>query len=433
MPASGRRIVWLRRLLWLAGFACLWLNVHDDPPLCTDAHLLDVTPTTATIGLITRSATGVVAIVRDRDGREVARVASPVARRRHALDVAGLLPDTVYGYEVEVDGAQRHRGRIHTGANDDRTPVRFAFLGDSGDQPWWVWLQRTSAVHWLSDWEWLPVAPAVGQIGAAVAAWQPHFVVHLGDVVYPWGTHAHYRTGYFRAFAEVHRGAPVWAVLGNHDMIGGGAGSRTGGQQLVANLRAPGAAARGDGRQFSFARGPVRIIGLDCNSEYSGERYERGHPAQAFLAAELQRCDEPWIIVASHYPIRSSSRQRDRADLLLSLMPELVANHVSLYLSGHDHCYQRFVDASGVEPPLVVSGGGGKDLYEVRPHDRAVALASAYHWCGGEVVGARLTVQARGLDGAILDEFGLELPTGENLQQIERVRPGRARRIAALR
>jgi hypothetical protein len=172
---------------------------------------------------------------------------------------------------------------------------------------------------------------------------------------------------------------------------------------------------------------------LDCNSEYSGERYERGHPAQVFLATELQRCDEPWLIVASHYPIRSASKQRDRADLLLSLMPELVANHVSLYLSGHDHCYQRFVDPTGVEPPLVVSGGGGKDLYDVRPHERAAAVASAYHWCAAEVDGARMVVRARGLDGGILDEFVLELPAGEKLEQVRREHPSRARRIAALR
>lgn len=420
------KVCWLRRFLWLAGFACLWLNVYDDPPLHTDAYLLDVTTESATIALITAAPARVGATVRDAGGSVVATIPAGEARRRHTFAVAGLRAGSEFRYELASDGGEAWKGRIRTAPTDDRAPVRFAFLGDSGDQPWWVWLQHTPALHWPARWGWFADSEAVTRVGAAVAAFQPDFMLHLGDVIYPRGLHAHYRSGFFRPFAAVLREAPIYALLGNHDVMD------SGGLQLLANLRAPSQACRGDGRNFSFARGPVRIIGLDCNTDYTGDRYERGHPAREFLAAELQRCDEPWIVVASHFPMRSASRQRDRAELLLALLPELTDYQVSLYLSGHDHCYQRFGEPGKAEPPLVVSGGGGKDLYEVRPDPRAAKLVSAYHWCSAEVDGAVLRVRSHGLDGALLDAFDVPLPAGAQLGRLVQRSPQRARRIAAL-
>jgi hypothetical protein len=130
--------------------------------------------------------------------------------------------------------------------------------------------------------------------------------------------------------------------------------------------------------------------------------------------------------------MRSASRQRDRGDLLLSLAPVIGEAQVSLYLSGHDHCYQRFRPESPGGPPLLVSGGGGKSLYEVRPHVRAEVLESAYHWCSAEARGARLTVTAHALGGGQLDRLELSLPSGEHLERLRLRLPERAARIDAL-
>jgi hypothetical protein len=418
---------WLRALLWMVGFGCLWLNVLDDPPLHTDAYVLDVGADRAVIGLITAVPERVAMVMRDAGGAEVAAQAAGEARRRHQFAVAGLRPGLAYDYALTAADGRAWTGRVRTVPGGDRAAVRFAFLGDSGDQPWWVWLQRTPALHWPARWGWFGDSAAVTGVGRAVAAYRPDFVLHLGDVIYPRGLHAHYRPGFFRPFGEVLREAPMYALLGNHDVIDGG------GQQLVANLRAPGGAFGADGRNLSFAWGPVRVIGLDCNTDYTGERYEVGHPAQAFLARELAASTEPWIVVATHFPMRSASRQMDRAELLLAMLPELAEHQVSLYLSGHDHCYQRYPPKQAGEPVLVVSGGGGKDLYAVRPDPRAAKLVSAYHWCSVEVAAGVLRLRAHGLDGAVLDEFRLELPTGDGLAQLRRKAPARADRVAALR
>jgi hypothetical protein len=260
-----------------------------------------------------------------------------------------------------------------------------------------------------------------------MAAYGPEFVLHLGDVVYPWGRHAQYPSAFVRPFAEVMRNSPLYAVLGNHDVMD------SDGVQLLSNLHLPANEDTGDGRCFSFAWGPVRVIGLDCNTDRVGRRFDAQHPSARFLARELAERTEPWVVVASHFPIRSQSRQRDRADLLLSMMPSLKEHGVSIYLSGHDHCYQRFdQQPEGDGVPLLVSGGGGKSLYDVRP-GRAAKVESSYHWCSVEAREARMTIRAHRLDGTVIEAVELVLPEGQALDGIRTKNPGRADRIKMLR
>lgn len=414
----------MRRLLWFAGFLCLWAPVLDDPPLQTGAYLLDVTPQAATVAMVTAQPTRLSCIVRRPDGAVAAKVDGAPDRRRHRLRVQGLQPGTEYHYAVEQDGRTVAEGRLATPPPDDRSPVRFAFLGDSGAQPWWVWLQKAPLFHLPARWRWLPDSGRVTEIGAQVAGYRPDFLLHLGDIVYPYGRHAHYTTGFFGPFAAVLRDAPCYAILGNHDLVDAG------GLQALANLGEPRGDATGDARCFSFAWGSVRVIGLDCDADRPDGHYDERHPAHRFLVRELEKSEEPWIVVASHFPIRSASRQRNRGDLMLTMLPVLQQHQVSVYLSGHDHCYQRF-GAPEEGLPLVVSGGGGKSLYEVRPEPGAV-VKSVYHWCSAEAAGSRLTLRAHGIDGSEPDALELRLPTGERLDLLRRQNPARAARIEAL-
>ncbi|MCK5941277.1 MAG: metallophosphoesterase [Planctomycetes bacterium] len=423
------RTRWLRRGLWLAGFGCLWLNVLDDPPLRTGAYVQNVTTEAATIARILAEPGQLHLTVTDADG-EVVASAHGDARRRHALRVEGLQPGTRYEYELATRDGGSARGSFRTAPARDDAPVRFAFCGDSGDQPWWVWLQRTPILHLPARWGWLPTKSAVTRVGAAMAGYRPDFALHLGDVVYPKGLHGHYASGFFRPFADLLRAAPVYPVLGNHDVM------NAAGVQILANFEMPTNPVTGDERSYSFAWGPVRVIALDCNTFFTGDHYRPGHPTHTFLLQELERCTEPWIVVASHFPMRSASRQGDNPELLVSLLPELEAWQVSLYLSGHDHCYQRFGPSEALAVPLVVSGGGGKRLYDISENPRArreaMALEKAYHWCSAEVAGGVMRVVAHGVDRKQLDAFELHLPSGDALERLRARNPGRARRIEGL-
>ncbi|MFT4516009.1 MAG: putative phosphodiesterase [Planctomycetota bacterium] len=425
------RTRWLRRLLWLTGFGCLWLNVLDDPPLRTGAYVQDVTDVAATVAKITATPTQLHLTVFDGAGEAVADIDSS-PRRRHALRAEGLRPGVTYSYSLTSHDDGEELGTFKTAPKpgDDQAKLKFAFVGDSGDQAWWVWLQKTPIMHLPSRQHWLPPKWAVRTVGAAMAEYQPDFALHLGDVIYPKGLHAHYSSGYFRPFGELIRNAPMYVVVGNHDVM------NAAGQQVLANFQLPDNQVTGDERCYSFARGPVRIISLDSNTWFADDVYKPDHPTHRFLLRELARCTEPWIVVAGHHPIRSASRQGHDGRLQSVLLPELERQQVSIYLSGHDHCYQRFGPNERWPVPMVVSGGGGKRLYDItedpRPKLGAESLHKAYHWCGAEVSGRLFRVVARDVEGRALDTFELALPAGDQLRRLRLTNPARAARIDAL-
>src|SRR5262249_8380495 len=206
--------------------------------------------------------------------------------------------------------------------------------------------QTAPLFYWPARWQWLPPASMPRRVGAEVAAAEPQFVLHLGDIVYPWGKAAHYSSGFFRPFAAALRSAPFYATLGNHDL------KNDAGRQALANFVLPTDPGTGDGRCYSFGWGSVRVIVLDLNSQRGREDeaaspelasdIDADHPAVRFLRRELQQSHEPWLIVASHFPIRSESRAGTRDDLLQCVVPLLREHGVDLYLSGHDHTYQRY-------------------------------------------------------------------------------------------
>ncbi|MBK8095916.1 MAG: metallophosphoesterase [Planctomycetes bacterium] len=414
-----------RLLSWLAAFGCLWLPVFDDPPLQTGAYVQNVTTTSACVAMMTAAPCQLMVRVTASDGRLLGEFAESSARRRHALTVTGLEAGREYAFTV-IGAGRLADGRIRTPppAGDDRAPVRFAALGDSGAVPWWVWLQRNALFHLPARWQWLPVQDRVAAIGERVAAAKPEFWLHLGDIVYPYGRSAHYSAGFFRPFAEVLASAPVYATLGNHDVLDDS------GRQALAHLHLPDNEVTGDERCYSFGWGGLRVFVVDFNLVGGRDFIPEDHPSLVWLRRELGRHTEPWFAVASHFPIRSVSRQKDRPDLLAFALPPMLEHGVDLYLAGHDHTYQRFGDGSAADDlPMVVSGGGGKSLYEVTPGARAVVAQSAYHWCFVEIDGPRLRLRARGLDGGVLDTLELRKAAGERLERIRGRNRARAERI----
>ncbi len=409
----------LRLVLWIGASACLLLPVMDDPPLRTGAFVQDVTADAAVVALTFDAPAPLHLEVREAGGAVVARSGAPAARR-HFLRATGLRPGRAYEFVLRRGeaGAEVDAGSFRTPSADDRTPFRFVALGDSGAQPWWVWLQRSPLLHWPARWGWLPPKDRVAAMGRQLAAAAPEFVLHLGDVIYPWGQQAHYGPGFFRPFAEVLRRAPCYVVLGNHDVMDDA------GRQALADFALPANAVTGDERSYSFAWGALRVIVFDANAPI-GE----GSPPLRFLRQELAAATEPWLVVASHYPIQSCSRQGDRADLVRHVLPLLRERGVDLYLSGHDHTYQRFGQPGGLVQ--VVSGGGGKSLYDLQAHPQVVTARSRYHHCVVEVAGAVLRLRAIGDRDDLLDELELRKDPAQ-AEALRGTLPARAARIEAL-
>jgi predicted phosphodiesterase len=414
---------WLRIGLWLGGLGLLLLPVLDDPPLQSGVYLQHVTAQSAVVCKVTPEAADLELQVFD-GGSQVARLTSR-ERRRHEFAVTGLAAGRTYGFQLFQRGAAvpMDQGEIRTAPVSDREPIRIAAVGDSGAQPWWVWLEQSLLFYGPARWQWLPPSNTVARIGQQIAAADPHFVLHLGDIVYPYGQSRHYGPGFFRPFADLLRRTPVYPVLGNHDVL------YDEGRQALASFQLPVGATTGDERCYSFAYGSVRVITADFNVSVE-DRVDGQSPAVLHLERELAAATEPWVIVTSHFPIRSASRQGNRADLMLKVTPLLRDYGVDLYLAGHDHTYQRF--ESPDEVPMVVSGAGGKSLYEVHPWPHAKVFLARYHWCWLEATGERLRFEARAVEGETFDS--LELLHDEAwVNRAPKLSKGRLERIRAAR
>lgn len=398
-----------RKKLAVAGVFVLALGallspLAEPPPLESGAYLQAVTGRGAVVCIEVGAPKPRGLVVRRGDAI-VARIAADGPQSRHELRVEGLNPATRYDYEVvDEDGERIDGGSFVTRSEDDSRPVRFAMLGDSGGQPWWVDAQEAPLFRLLQAHRWLPIEDEPRATAALLESGTPDFWLHMGDVVYPKGARTHYWTGFFAPFGDTLRRAPCYPVLGNHDVV-----TADGGPFLDLFVL-PGEA--GD-RMFTFRDGPLRVIGLDLNTPVGAD-----HPAIAFLRETASAATEPWLLVFNHYPVRSVYRERPRADLEEHLVPLCRELGVDLLCAGHDHNYQRYGQPG--ETIEIVTGGGGKSLYPVvhSPQGLVVA-ASAYHVCFVTIDGLVLSFVARAVDGTELDAFTID--------KAALVRDGRAR------
>ena len=393
--AAVKRSKLIRRaLLGALVLGAALVPIYPAPRLHSGVYVQRVTSQAAVLAKIDAAPRLLKAELRNAGAeswRPCATERSP--RRRHALAVDGLHAGTRYEYRLLDGEVEVGRGSFRTAPTDLEAPLRFGVIGDSGGLPWWSNLQKSALGYAIQHFDLLPGARHPRAVGAALAAAEPDFWLHVGDVVYPRGEQRHYGPGFFLPFAEVLRRAPVYPVLGNHDQ------DATQGRPLLENFVLPTNDITGDERCFSFAFGSCRFIGLDLNHQPIGAE----HPAVRFLARALADASEPWKFVYSHYPIYSASRHRDRSDLVAHVLPLLERYRVAIYFAGHDHNYQRF-GKPGHGPVTVVTGGGGKSLYPLNPHPRIEASFGGYQLTMVDVRSSTaMTMRAVAVDGTVVD------------------------------
>ena len=375
--------------------ASLLLPSHPEPELRTGAYVQDVTIASAKVCWVGHPATAVELRVASSNGGTTPKVSWLMRGRRCVAHVTELLPDTDYTFTATLDGAGRDdlSGSFRTPPATTDTKVRFVVVGDSGGLPWWVNVSRSPLFGTLANWSLLPADGDVTRIGRLLASLQPAFWIHTGDIIYPRGEQRHYTPGFFVPFAEALRRSPVYPVLGNHDW------EWDHGRPFLANFELP---EGGDEQFFTFAWGPVRVVGLNMNLSVGIE------PGIAFMHKVLAEANEPWRIVVVHFPPWSASDQGDRPDLIERFVPALVTAKVDVLLCGHDHNYQRFQPEGNTH--FVVTGGGGKSLYKLREHPRLLKAVSVYHVCEVTCEPTRFSLRALDVEGQPVDAFTLDKP-----------------------
>ncbi|MBI4613591.1 MAG: metallophosphoesterase family protein [Planctomycetes bacterium] len=298
--------------------------------------------------------------------------------RRHEIRVDGLAPATTYCYWVEGNGKRLSEPRIFRTAAPPGTPFRFAAFGDSGS----------------GDESQFAVA-------AAMARAEPDLVIHLGDVIYPAGEAELWDERFFEPYAAMLERIPFYAAIGNHDLMTGN------GAPYLDALALPANNPLSTERFYSFDWGDVHFVCLDSN--IVGEDCPEEEAQYEWLANDLANATRRWKIAYFHHPLYGcvGSRQSGNEKRRKLLEPLLVEGGVDLVLVGHDHHYVRTKRERGIVH--VVSGGGGKSLYDGEPRDHTEVFRKAFHFVRVDVTPDTLEVVAIGAPGEEeIDRFRVE-------------------------
>jgi hypothetical protein len=272
-------------------------------------------------------------------------------------------------------------------------PLRVALYGDSRDGP---------GPH--------------QELVAAIAAADPHLVVHTGDVVHS----ALDEEGWVRHLATslpLTARVPTILALGNHELWQPRdlpAEQRVDAlAQVMRFLPPPADPSPREGVPASVHAvrvGPALFVALDSNVALGA-----GSPQLAWLEARLSaEAPRAFTFLALHHGPRSSGPHggHPEGDELVALAKR---HGVTAILAGHDHTYERVVEGSVT---CVVSGGGGAPLYpRTRPVAGSQAFASTYNWVLLTLEGERGTLEARSLEGVVLDRGAL--PASEVAPRVE--------------
>jgi 3',5'-cyclic AMP phosphodiesterase CpdA len=210
-------------------------------------------------------------------------------------------------------------------------------------------------------------------------------VVTTGDNAYEKGRPAEAAFA-LKALAPLLATTPLYAALGNHDVV------TAGGRYVMGSLRMP-------ARWYTARVGPVELVVLDSNRTTD--------PAQvAFLKRVLARPRRgAFRVVVFHHPAVSCSLHPADVAVGRAWVP-LFRDRVDLVLSGHNHSYERFTTTNG--PAYVTTGGGGAELYPSLAGScggpaKVAFLKTVHHAVRLTANATTLTVEAVGLDGKAFD------------------------------
>jgi tartrate-resistant acid phosphatase type 5 len=232
--------------------------------------------------------------------------------------------------------------------------------------------------------------PRQHAVAAAMQRWvaaghRVDALVTTGDNVYGRGEPEKFPAQLDQPYRALRRDRPLWATLGNHDVVAGH------GAEQLRYLGLP---------PLPFAKElpGVQLLFLDAN-----------RPDERQAAWLQERLGEPgarFRVVVFHQPAWSCSRHDSTEEVGRRWVPVIERHRVPLVLNGHDHNYQRFVSGGGVT--YVVTGGGGRGLY---PLDAGcpdgvpprLAAAERHHFTAVEVRARSLTLTAVAADDTVLD------------------------------
>ena len=193
------------------------------------------------------------------------------------------------------------------------------------------------------------------EVAALVSRLNPEAFLVLGDAQYPSGSLRDFLASYDASFGKWM--SVVYPAPGNHEMESNRVGYdeyfRSLENRVVVNYSK-------DAVFYSFTIGGWHFVSADSNHPYDKEQLE-------WLEEDLRTTKARCSAVFSHHP-RFSSGQHGSSSSINPLWEAAVSGGADVFLSGHDHNYERFapVSISGERAAdgvvQFVVGTGGKSL-----------------------------------------------------------------------
>lgn len=313
----------------------------------------------------------------------------------HTATITGLTPGQEILYYVDGDSGPSSTYEAKA-APEAGAPFRFFLYGDHGTA-------RTSL-----------------NTSGLMAAAEPDLLIIAGDISYANGFQPIWDL-YFAQNEPLYAEVPVMAAPGNHEAQDGE--WMDGYQSRFAY----------PGRElwYGFDYSNVHFLMIEADGTSLLEHQDGSILAdiEADLASAYQRRaagEIDYIMVVQHFPLWSNHESRGNSYELIAIEEHLFQTYqIDFLLVGHNHHYERskpmvmgqpttdettdYVDPVGYIQ--IISGGGGKSLYEFLPEDEfaswAVHHEKRFHYTEFAVDGSTITVTVHATDGdhEVLDEF----------------------------
>jgi hypothetical protein len=198
--------------------------------------------------------------------------------------------------------------------------------------------------------DWGTGTPGQRAVAQAIAAVQPHHVIHMGDV-YPTGAAPEVDEYFIRVWDDFGPpGAKFWALNGNHEMYAKGTGYF---DKILPFCGQPASYFRLENRHW-------RLIGLDT----AYDEYTLRPPQWKWLSPLLAESG-PANILLTHHQVFSAldGRPKRHKTEELGLGPAAVGGGVHGWFWGHEHnatIYERAPQLGGMRGRCI--GHGGKTI-----------------------------------------------------------------------
>jgi Calcineurin-like phosphoesterase len=372
------RLLLLAWLVSLTGCAA-WAVSSARPAITRGPYLQDGSAAAIVVRWRT-PAPGQGRVEYQAEGATAPRVAYSGDGPDHRARLVGLAAGKRYHYRLFAGATALGGDYAFVSAKPPGTPFRFLVFGDSGDG-----------------------GKAQYAVAARMTREEADFVLHTGDVIYPFGEERHYDRNFFGPYAPMLSRMVFWMSLGNHDAVPKDASPYFHNFDLPAN----GPAGLKPGHHYSFDYGGARFVALDSNA---GPAVLERRVAP-WLERTLAAAPTPtWRFVFFHHPPYSDGLHGGSPVIRRALVPAFQRAHVDVVFCGHDHDYQRTTPIDGVI--YIVSGGGGAPLYPRRRHSPTTAkfYTKRHGFVVAQINGDALALRYINTAGETVDSATLRKP-----------------------